>query len=71
MNLFINDISIRIIKKNEKPDLAKFSRVLDARKDIIGKALLTNHLLITNASAVHLNALLAAINAKDSLGLLE
>ena len=71
MNLFISDIPITIIKKSEKPDAARFAHVLDARKDVIGKALLTNHVLITHASAVHLNALLKGINSNNSAGLLS
>jgi len=71
MNLFINDIPIRIITKKVKPDHSKFNHVLDVRKDVINKASLTGHVLIIHASGEHLNAVLIVISKKSPSGLLS
>jgi 8-oxo-(d)GTP phosphatase len=71
MNLFISDIPIRIIKKNQKTDPGEFDRVLDARKEVIGKALLHDHVLINRATEDHLNAVLKLMNSKGLPGLLS
>ena len=71
MNLFINDIPIRIITKKVKPDQTKFNHVLDVRKDVINKDSLTGHVLITHAAGEHLNAVLIVINSKSLSGLLS
>ena len=71
MNLFINDIPIRIITKKVKPDHSKFNHVLDVRKDVINKTSITGHVLIIHASGEHLNAVLIVISKKSPSGLLS
>ena len=71
MNLFINDIPIRIIKRKVKPDIAHFNHVLDARNEPITKTLLRQHLLMTHASADHVKAMLAAIHTKAAADLVS
>lgn len=66
MNLFINDIPIRILKKKEKPSLVNFNHVVDARKEMISKTSLRKHVLITRASDEHLNAVLNIMNSNVS-----
>jgi len=71
MNLFINDIPIRIITKKEKRSLANYNYVLDVRKEMISKSSLRKHVLITRASEEHLNAVLNLMNSKVSSELLS
>lgn len=71
MNLFVNDISVVILRKGSQPAMAEINTILDATEDKITKSALINHLWIKNASIADLGLVLDLINAKAPPNLLS
>lgn len=64
MNLFINDIPVKILKSGEKPDSGDFNFSMDAGSEVITKAKLINHVWIYNAAIMNLDEVLELIGSK-------
>lgn len=64
MDLFVNDIPIRILQPGMQPEEGSFNSDINARKEPIGKAKLINHVWIHDAGVDHLNAVLDQVNTK-------
>jgi len=71
MNLFVNDIPVKILKSGQEPDEGHFNHTLDARHDSITKAKLINHVWITRVDTGHLDIILDLINTKVPTNLLS
>ncbi len=71
MNLFINDIPIRILKPGEQPDRREINYALDGLNEIITKAKLINHVWVNNATIVILNEIIDLISSKVPTHLLS
>lgn len=64
MDLFVNDIPIRILEPGVQPDEGSFNADINVKKEAIGKAKLINHVWIHHAGVDHLNAVLDHVNTK-------
>ena len=64
MNLFVNDVPVRILMPGEKPDEGHINYSVDARNEAITKAKLIHHVWISQATVLHLDAILDLINSK-------
>lgn len=64
MDLFVNDIPIRILEPGVQPEEGSFNADINAKKEAIGKAKLINHVWIHHAGVDHLNAVLDHVNTK-------
>jgi ADP-ribose pyrophosphatase YjhB (NUDIX family) len=57
MNLFVNDIPVRILKPGEKPNEGDVNHTIDARNETITKAGLINHVWIKKANLADLDVI--------------
>jgi ADP-ribose pyrophosphatase YjhB (NUDIX family) len=64
MNLFINDIPVRILKPGKKPDPGDINLALDAKSEPITKAKMMNHVWVKNATIEDLDVILDLVNSK-------
>ena len=71
MNLFVNDIPIRIFKPGKQPHPGDVSHSLDAKKEAITKAKLVQHTWINNCSTQHLDAILDLVSLQVPSDLLS
>jgi len=71
MNLFINDIPVRILKSDEKPESGSVNYSIDARIEPITKAKLINHVWIKQGNILDLDVILDLINSKVPTNLLS
>ncbi|MBX7124773.1 MAG: NUDIX domain-containing protein [Cyclobacteriaceae bacterium] len=71
MNLFVNDIPVRILKPGKSPDAGHINHVVDARKEPITKAKLIHHVWVNRATIEHLDVVLDLINSKVPTNLLS
>lgn len=71
MNLFVNDIPIRILKPGKQPHPGDVSYSIDAKKEAITKAKLVHHTWISNCSTQHLDAVLDLISLQVPTDLLS
>jgi ADP-ribose pyrophosphatase YjhB (NUDIX family) len=71
MNLFVNDIPVRIWAPETKPEEGSFNTEINAGKEAITKAKLLNHVYIRDASLLHLNDILDQVNSKVPINLLS
>ncbi len=71
MDLFVNDIPIRIGQPGSQPEEGSFNFEINALKEQITKAKLINHVWIKEASVQHLNAVLDLVNSKVPTNLLS
>ncbi len=62
MNLFVNDIPIRVLKPGKEPHPGNVSHSVDAKKEAITKAKLVHHAWISNCSVQHLDSILDLIS---------
>lgn len=69
MNLFVNDIPVRILKPGQKPDPGDINHEIDAKKEAITKARLMNHVWVKGATINDLDVILDVVNSKIPLGL--
>lgn len=71
MNLFVNDIPIRIWSPGTQPEEGNFNFEINASKESITKAKLLNHVWVSNASVQHLNEVLDLVNSKVPMNLIS
>lgn len=71
MNLFINDIPVKILKLGEEPDRGEINYFFDGATDVITKAKLINHVWINHASLAILDEALELISTKVPTPLLS
>jgi 8-oxo-(d)GTP phosphatase len=69
MNLFVNDIPIRILKPGKRPDPGEVNHTIDAKNESITKAKLIYHVWVNNAALVDLDAILDLVNSKVPMSL--
>ena len=71
MNLFVNDIPIRLWQPGTKPEEGNFNFEINATKEPITKAKLINHVWIRQATVQDLNSTLDLVNSKVPTNLLS
>jgi ADP-ribose pyrophosphatase YjhB (NUDIX family) len=71
MNLFVNDIPIRILKPGKQPHPGNFNHIVDARKEAITKAKLVHHTWIDRCSMQHLDGVLDLVSSHVPTDLLS
>ena len=71
MNLFVNDIPIRILKPGDKPEPGLVNSELNASVEPITKAKLIHHVWIDQASIPDMDLVLDLINSKVPMNLLS
>ncbi len=71
MNLFINDIPVRILKSGEKPESGSVNYFIDAKIEPITKAKLINHVWIKQGTILDLDVILDQVNSKVPTNLLS
>src|SRR5262245_61915303 len=71
MNLFVNDIPVRIHEPGSKPEDGHFNHEIDAARETITKAKLINHVWIRQAEVKHLDSCLDLVNSKVPINLLS
>ncbi len=71
MNLFVNDIPVRILQPTEKPESGHFNTEINASTEPIGKAKLLNHVWLSHASVQDMDLVFDLINSKVPMNLLS
>lgn len=71
MIIFINDIPVRILKDTEIPNPDHVNHSVDASAELITRAKLFNHVLITNVQEDDLDVVLELLNSNVPTNLLE
>ncbi len=71
MNLFVNDIPIRILKDGEKPEQGHYNLQINAVDEPITKAKLINHVWINKAGTRDLDTVFDLLNSKVPINLLS
>lgn len=71
MNLFVNDIPVRILKPDEKLESGHFNYEINAAKEPIAKAKLINHVWVHHAALKDMDTVLELLNSKVPLNLLS
>jgi ADP-ribose pyrophosphatase YjhB (NUDIX family) len=71
MNLFVNDIPVKILKPGNEPESGDYNVALDAGKSAITRAALINHIWVQNVGIKHLDTILDLINSKVPIDLLS
>jgi 8-oxo-dGTP pyrophosphatase MutT (NUDIX family) len=71
MNLFVNDIPVRILKTGQKPDSGDYNHAINASSEPVTKAKLINHVWINNASLADIDLILDLINSKVPINLIS
>jgi len=71
MNLFVNDIPVRILKPGARPKAGDYNLAIDASQTPITKASLINHVWIHQAGVKHLDTILDLIDSKVPTNLLS
>lgn len=71
MNLFVNDIPVRILKANEKALSGHYNYEMDASKEVISKAKLINHVWLHHAAVKDMDNVFDLLNSKVPTNLLS
>ncbi len=71
MNLFVNDIPIRILKDGEKPEPGHFNLQISASSEPITKAKLIHHVWLDQATPRDMDVVFDLINSKVPMSLLS
>ncbi len=71
MNLFVNDIPVRVRKAGDLPDEGLYNHQIDARAEAITKARLIHHVWITNVTVDDIKIILYLLNSKVQTNLLS
>jgi ADP-ribose pyrophosphatase YjhB (NUDIX family) len=71
MDLFVNDIPVRILGADEKPEAGHFNTEINASNEPIYKAKLLNHVWLSHASVLDMNVVFDLINSKVPMNLLS
>ncbi|MBS1508718.1 MAG: NUDIX domain-containing protein [Bacteroidetes bacterium] len=64
MDLFVNDIPVKILQPGESPDVGSFNHEINAASEPVTKAKLINHVWVHSASVMDLDLILDLINSK-------
>ena len=70
MIIFINDIPVRILKEDEKPEAADVNFVIDASQEPVTRAKLIHHVLINKVNEESLDTILNLLNSNVPTNLL-
>ena len=71
MNLFVNDIPVKILKPGTRPDDGTYNAEINAASEAVTKAKLINHLWVSKASVMDLDLILDLINSNVPIHLLS
>lgn len=71
MNLFVNDIPVRILKPGRKPEDGSYNHVIDAKNEVISKAKLIHHVWLQNVVTEDIQVILFLLNSKVPTNLLS
>ncbi|MBS1544088.1 MAG: NUDIX domain-containing protein [Bacteroidetes bacterium] len=71
MNLFVNDIPVRIWAPGQRPEEGSFNYEVNATREAITKAKLINHVWVHQAAVLDLDVILDLVNSKVPLHLLS
>ncbi len=71
MDLFVNDIPVKILKAGSEPEPGTFNYEVKADSEPVTKAKLINHVWISQASLMDLDLILDLINSKVPINLLS
>ena len=71
MDLFVNDIPVKILKPGEAPEPGTFNYEIKAASEPVTKAKLINHVWVHEASLMDLDLILDLINSKVPMHLLS
>ncbi len=71
MNLFINDIPVKVLRTDEKPEAGHYNTEINASTEPIGKAKLLNHVWLSHASVQDMDLVFDLINSKVPINLLS
>ncbi len=71
MDLFINDIPVKIMKPGTEPEAGTFNLEIKAEAEPVTKAKLINHVWVNGASVMDLDLILDLINSKVPMHLLS
>ena len=71
MNLFYNDIPVRILKPHKHVESSHFNLVVDAHQHEIGPADLIHHVFVSNVSVQTFEKLMSLINSKVPTALMS
>ncbi len=71
MIIFINDIPVRILKADEKPDLGRINLIVDASETPLTQSKLIHHVWIQNVNDEDLGVLLNYLDSKVPTSLLS
>ncbi len=71
MDLFVNDIPVKILKPGAEPEAGTFNYEIKAASEPVTKAKLINHVWINEASLMDLDLILDLINSKVPMHLLS
>ncbi len=69
MNLFVNDIPVRILKPAKRPDAGDINSEIDAKKESITKSKLMNNVWVKHASIDDLDIILDLVNSRVPMNL--
>lgn len=69
MNLFINDIPVKILRHNEKPEAGSFNVEINA--ELVTKAQLINHVWVKSATVSNIALILDLVNSAVPIPLLS
>lgn len=71
MNLFVNDIPVKLRKPDGVPEAGNYNQIIDAKKDDISKTRLIHHVWIKNVTTKDMQVLLTLLNSKVPTSLLS
>lgn len=71
MDLFVNDIPVKILQPGESPEAGSYNFEINAASEPVTKAKLINHVWVHSASVMDLDAILDLINSKVPIPLLS
>jgi 8-oxo-(d)GTP phosphatase len=71
MNLFINDIPVKVLRSDEKPEAGHYNNEINASSEAISKAKLLNHVWLNQASTQDMDLVFDLINSKVPINLLS
>jgi 8-oxo-(d)GTP phosphatase len=71
MNLFVNDIPVRILKPHQHVESSHFNFVFDTKEHEIGPADLIHHVYVSNVSVHSFEKMMALINSKVPIALMS
>ncbi|MEQ8423466.1 MAG: NUDIX domain-containing protein [Cyclobacteriaceae bacterium] len=71
MNLFVNDIPVKLRKPGVALDEGSFNHIIDSKKEVVTKAKLIHHVWVKNATVDDIQILLFLLNSKVPTNLLS